>query len=84
MIQELQEMKNEPFWMGAFFGSVMMLLTVLAFERLMATPDPSAVNMPKDIIQAYNMGHKDALKTNPAGLELEQTCLELWANKQPR
>jgi hypothetical protein len=84
MIQELREIKNEPFWMGAFFGSVMMLLTVLAFERLMATSDPSTVNMPKDIIQAYNMGHRDALKTNPPKLELEQTCLELWANKQPR
>jgi hypothetical protein len=26
---------------------------------------------------------KDALRTNPVGFELEQTCLEVWANKQP-
>lgn len=82
MITEFRDFKNEPFWMGAVFGIVMTILVTLSLDKIFATPDPSAVNMPKDIIQAYNMGHKDALKTNPAGLELEQACLELWANKQ--
>jgi|LakMenEpi03Aug12_release.lakeMendotaPanAssembly.Ray.scaffolds.fasta_scaffold2613081_1 hypothetical protein len=82
MITEFRDLKTEPFWMGAVFGIVTTILVVLSLDRIFATPDPSAVNMPKDIIQAYNMGHKDALKTNPAGLELEQACLELWANKQ--
>jgi len=82
MITEIRDLKTEPFWMGTVFGIVTTVLVVLSLDRIFDTPDPSAVNMPKDIIQAYNMGHKDALKTNPAGLELEQACLELWANKQ--
>jgi hypothetical protein len=39
--------------------------------------------MPKDVVQAYNMGLKDALRTNPPSLDLEQTCVNMWADKQP-
>jgi hypothetical protein len=35
------------------------------------------------IITAYKAGQADALKTNPISFELEQTCLSVWANKQP-
>ena len=73
---------KEPFWMGTLFGSLMMLLTVLAYDRMTARPDPSAVDMPADIVSAYRMGLKDALKTNPPNMELEAVCMELWANKQ--
>jgi hypothetical protein len=74
-------MKNEQFWLGVVFATITTLLVVLSFNRLFSKPDPSAVDMPKDIIQAYNMGIKDALKTNPASAELEMTCLELWGKK---
>ena len=73
---------KEPFWMGTLFGSLMMLLTVLAYDRMTARPDPSSVDMPADIVSAYRMGLKDALKTNPPNMELEAVCMELWANKQ--
>ena len=75
-------MNHEPFWVGSLFGALVMLLTVLAYERLTYQPNPSAVDMPKDIITAYNTGAKDALKTNPPTLELESVCMSLWANKQ--
>ena len=73
---------KEPFWMGTLFGSLMMLLTVLAYDRMTSRPDPSAVDMPADIVSAYRMGLKDALKTNPPNMELEAVCMELWAIKQ--
>ena len=36
------------------------------------------------ILDAYRSGRADALRTNPVSFELEQTCLEIWANKQPQ
>lgn len=36
-----------------------------------------------ELISIYKRGMKDALRTNPVSFELEQTCLEVWANKQP-
>lgn len=71
-------MNREPFWMGALLGGLMVLLTVLAYDRLI--PEPNAT--PQDIITAYNAGSKDALKTNPPSLSLEAVCMELWANKK--
>jgi hypothetical protein len=74
---------DERFWIGAMFGMFVMLLVVLVYNKLTAQPDASQLTMPKDVVQAYNMGIKDALKTNPPSLDLEQTCVNLWANKQP-
>lgn len=37
----------------------------------------------EELISIYKRGMKDALRTNPVSFELEQTCLEVWANKQP-
>jgi hypothetical protein len=37
----------------------------------------------EELISIYKRGAKDALSTNPVNFELEQTCLEVWANKQP-
>lgn len=71
-------MNREPFWMGALLGALMVLLTVLAYDRLIPEPNPT----PQDIITAYNAGNKDALKTNPPSLSLEAVCMELWANKK--
>jgi len=71
-------MNREPFWMGAMLGGLMVLLTVLAYDRLVPDPTP----MPQDIIAAYNTGVKDALKINPPSLRLEAVCMDLWAKKQ--
>ena len=73
-------MNREPFWMGALLGALMMLLTVLAYERM--TPEQPMVVVPQDIISAYNTGVKDALKISPPSLRLEAACMELWAKKQ--
>jgi hypothetical protein len=73
--------KEEPFWWGTALGVMATLLTVLAFSKLLNTQEPQ-IQMPKDVITAYNMGIKDALKTNPAGADLEMACLELWGKKQ--
>ena len=35
-----------------------------------------------ELISIYKRGMKDALRTNPVSMDLEQTCLEVWANKQ--
>jgi len=78
-----QRIQNGTYWSGVFFGSMVMLLVVLVLERLNQAPDPSAVNMPKDVVEAYRMGIKDAMKTNPPSLELEQTCMNMWAERQP-
>ena len=73
--------KEQPFWLGTALGVLATLLTVLAFARLLERQEPQ-IQMPQDVIAAYNMGIKDALKTNPAGAELEMACLELWGKKQ--
>jgi hypothetical protein len=78
-----QRIQNGSYWMGAALGAMVMLLVVLVFDRLTASPDPSAVHMPKDVVEAYRMGLKDAIKTNPPSLELEQTCMNMWAERQP-
>lgn len=72
--------KEEPFWWGIALGAMATLLTVLAFARLLEVQEPQ-IQMPQDVIAAYNQGIKDALKTNPAGAELEMACLELWGKK---
>ena len=78
-----QRIQNGTYWSGFALGMFSMLLVVLIFDRLTQQPDPSQLTMPKDVVQAYNMGLKDAMKTNPPSLELEQTCLNMWAEKQP-
>jgi hypothetical protein len=80
MIYEFRDVKTEQFWMGAALGVLTTLLVTLSFDKLLDT-QVSSVEMPKDVIAAYNMGIKDALKTNPAGAELEMACLELWGKK---
>jgi len=81
MIYELEKVQKETFWMGVALGVLTTLLVTLSFDKLLDT-QVSSVEMPKDVIAAYNMGIKDALKTNPAGAELEMACLELWGKKQ--
>ena len=80
-MEALMEQK-EPFWVGTLFGSLMMLLTVLAYDRMTKAPEVTMSSMPSDIVSAYRMGLKDALKTNPASGDLENACLNLWTERQ--
>lgn len=79
MIYELKDVQKEQFWMGAIFGGLVVLLITLALGRLFEQNE--RVQLPADIIQAYNMGVKDALKTNPVSPNLEMACLEIWGKK---
>jgi hypothetical protein len=67
-------------------GFVIGILTVLAWQRVMSEPvviSDSEMTRAEELINMYQRGAKDALSTNPVNFELEQTCLEVWANKQP-
>ena len=80
---DLENPKNWPiFFVGLTFG----ILLVLAIQRLTMEP-PELPNIKRtpasQIIESYNAGIEDALKTNPPSWRLEETCLEVWANKQP-
>ena len=75
---------NKQWALGVVMGVVLTSLIAIALNKLHKEQIPqSYVEMPQDIIQAYNTGLKDALKTNPASWDLEQTCLNMWADKQP-
>jgi hypothetical protein len=63
-------------------GFVIGILTVLAWQRDVLPPHSEAVRA-DELISIYKRGVRDALKTNPVSFELEQVCLEVWANKQP-
>jgi len=68
-----------------FVGFTMGLLVVLAYQKVMSEPIVVDVETARadELINIYKRGRADALKTNPVSFELEQTCLEVWANKQP-
>ena len=70
---------NKQWALGLVVGITLTSLIAIGMSKMQA--EPSAVDMPKNVIQAYNMGIKDALKTNPPGAELEMVCLELWGKK---
>ena len=67
-------------------GFAIGVMAVIAGDKLLEknTPIPdSEVTRADELISIYKRGMKDALRTNPVSFELEQTCLEVWANKQP-
>ena len=80
-----QRIQNGTYWSGFFLGMMVMLLVVLIVDRLddKAEQMPTSLMMPKDVVEAYRMGLKDAVRTNPPSLELEQTCMNMWAERQP-
>ena len=66
-------------------GFVIGMLTVLSWQKVMSEPvvaDSDSIRA-EELITIYKRGAKDALSTNPVNFELEQACLEVWANKQP-
>ena len=73
---------NKQWGLGVLVGVVLTSLVAIGINKMQANEPPMHM-MPKDIIEAYNMGLKDALRTNPASWDLEQTCLNMWADKQP-
>jgi hypothetical protein len=81
LMDSVQRHANGNYWLGLITGAAAVALISIAIHKLTAQP-ASAVDMPKDVITAYNLGIKDALKTNPPSAALEYACLELWANKQ--
>ena len=75
---------NKQWGLGVLVGVVMTSLIAIGINKLPTQHNiVSAVDMPRDIIQAYNMGLKDALRTNPPSMDLEQVCVNMWADKQP-
>jgi hypothetical protein len=68
-------------------GFAIGVMTVIAGDKLleknMPIPDSEMTRAEELISICIKRGAKDALSTNPVNFELEQTCLEVWANKQP-
>jgi hypothetical protein len=75
---------NEQFWIGMIFGIFCTVLIGLSLDKIFSQPItlPSSLDIPKDIITAYNTGVKDALAVNPPSADLEYACAALWSNKQ--
>ena len=72
---------NKQWALGLIVGIVLTSLIAIGINKMMATEPPAEV-LPKSVIEAYNMGLKDALTTNPVSPALEMTCVELWGRKQ--
>ena len=67
-------------------GFTVGILAVLAWQRVMSEPlilPDNEATRAEELISIYKRGIKDALRTNPVSMDLEQACLEIWANKQP-
>ena len=73
---------NKQWGLGVLVGVVMTSLIAIGISKMRVNEPPMEI-LPKSVIEAYNMGLKDAIKTNPPSMELEQTCVNMWANKQP-
>ena len=73
---------DKQWGLGVLVGVVLTSLIAIGISK-MKFNDPPMEILPKTVIEAYNMGLKDALKTNPPSMDLEQTCVNMWANKQP-
>ena len=69
---------NKQWGLGMVAGVVITSLIAIALNKMQPVQQ---VEMPQDVITAYNLGIKDALRTNPASTDLEMTCLELWGKK---
>lgn len=75
--------EKSAFWRGILVGGAFMLLTSVAAGRLLDSRVVEVASIiPQDVIEAYNKGRTDTLRTNPVSADLEMTCLELWNRKQ--
>lgn len=76
---------NEEKFVTWLLGACMGALTIIGANRFLESPQIVDVEAARaeELIKMYQRGKQDALKTNPVSFELEQVCLEVWANKQP-
>ena len=77
---------NESKFMTWVLGFCVGILFTIGADKLMEKNLPiqdSETARAEELISIYKRGVRDALKTNPVSFELDQTCLEVWANKQP-
>ena len=72
---------NKQWLLGVLVGVVLTSLIAIGFNKMRATEPPAEI-LPRSVIEAYNLGLKDALVTNPVSPALEMTCLEIWGRKQ--
>ena len=72
---------NKQWGLGVLVGVVMTSLIAIGISKMRVNEPPMEI-LPKTVIEAYNMGLKDALTTNPVSPALEMTCVELWGRKQ--
>jgi hypothetical protein len=72
---------NKQWFLGVIVGVVITSLIAIGISK-MPEPAPPMDILPKSVIDAYNMGLKDALITNPVSPALEMTCLDIWGRKQ--
>jgi hypothetical protein len=72
---------NKQWFLGLLVGIVLTSLVSLSINKMRATEPPLDV-LPRTVIEAYNMGLKDALMTNPVSPALEMTCLDIWGRRQ--
>jgi hypothetical protein len=85
VVKEMEHMTERQI-VNWLLGFVIGILTVLAWQRVMSEPlivSDAEATRAEELISIYKRGVRDALKTNPVSFELEQVCLEVWANKQP-
>ena len=73
---------NKQWGLGVLVGVVMTSLIAIGISKMRVNEPPMEI-LPKTVIEAYNMGLKDALRTNPPSMDLEQVCVNMWADKQP-
>jgi hypothetical protein len=64
-------------------GSLTVLAVATCDDVTFSAPSIAKQTRADELISIYKRGVRDALKTNPVSFELEQVCLEVWANKQP-
>ena len=73
--------ENNKYWgLGVVTGVVLTSLIAIGLAKMRV--EPPEVPMPQTVIDAYNLGIKDALRTNPPAPDLEDACLALWAKQQ--
>ena len=76
------QIETKQWSLGVLVGVVLTSLIAIGISKMKPNEPPMEI-LPKTVIEAYNMGLKDALRTNPPSMDLEQVCVNMWANKQP-
>jgi len=70
--------ESQQWGLGVVVGVVLTSLIAIGISKMR---EPPMEVSPRTVIEAYNAGLKDALRTNPPSMDLEQTCVNMWAGK---